>query len=59
MSDADDAAIMQSMPGLICKLKNFNLKDNWNADECSLFYILAPDKNIAPSAQGRKRKRRS
>lgn len=55
-SDADNAAISAELPGLQQKLKNYDSRDIWNADEFGLVYRMAPDRTISQQPlRGRKK----
>ena len=45
--DADTVASEGVLPRLRELISNYSLKDVFNADECRLFYSMAPDRKIA------------
>lgn len=54
--DADNDALEERMPKLREILASYACEDIFNADECGLFYSMAPDKTIATHAlPGRKK----
>lgn len=54
--DADETAIAFAMPNLQGKISQYEAKDVFNADECGLFYRMAPTQTIAlERVQGRKK----
>lgn len=54
--DADSHAVETAMPHLQERIKAYARGDVYNADECGLFYNLAPDRTVAlQRPQGRKK----
>ena len=48
--DADEAAVLKSLPEIQNTIKKYALNDVWNADEFGLFFKMAPKTTIG---QGR------
>lgn len=54
--DADNEAMESKLPSIQERLKPYELRDIYNADEFGLFYRMAPDKTIArEQLEGRKK----
>lgn len=45
--DADMNAVEQALPDLMSKIRQFDPQNVFNADECGLFYKLAPDRTVS------------
>ena len=45
-NDADEVAVLKSIPEIRNKIKGYALNDTWNADEFGLFFKMAPTTTI-------------